>query len=1179
MIKGYFKKKLIPKPDPESEVKKSLASVETTISDLKDLHEEVVEVIEQKIDEIDDVIRQTEEFVIKTTDEAKEELSQKLDTDFQSFKEKAFEKIESIEPKPGEPGKDADEAAIISAVLSQIPSPKELDEESLIKKVLGEIPKLDEDKIIKKVLKSLPDKKGDLKIIQETIETDPMSVIEKIMALGENFKLKTTNIEGLEQTIRAFHSQLGRGYLHGGGISNITGLIEEGDNITITGQGTNTDPYVINAAADVGAVWGMITGTLSNQLDLQAALDAKQNLILGTDTQVLFFDGINNPAGNAGLIFNKADGRLGVDFLSGATTGLTIQDTSNNSLVDFGVSNTGAITFTHSSPYFQTVTPSLPAKINGAGQIDSGLIDLTTEVAALAPNQVLYADALGVVSQNAAFTFDGASLLSVQSVHASDLNSSEINIFDSGNIAFYSSAFNALPVLLGSILYPSAGVFHFTSTNIFEISNTNGFTATIDTTLVNGSNKTFTLQNASGTLAFLTDVTVTDITSADTTININPSGSIYDIGVNQGFDYLWTPRISWTIKPAKTGVMVDIKSNAESTLPTQLRFWDTSDAASISIQAPTTITGATSYGLRLPIALGGSGQALIDTNGLGQLGWTALTTGTVTSITLTTPNGLQVSGGSTQTITTSGTFALTLALDLAAIEALSTTGVAVRTGTSTWATRTITGTTNRISMTDGDGVAGNPTIDIAATYVGQSSITTLGTIGTGVWQGTVITSTYGGTGVNNGGRTITLNTGNITLAVPAGGSTVTLANNLTTAGNFALTLTQTGTTNVTLPTTGTLATLAGAESLTNKKLGSLTSNGFVITSGGDGTLSVDTASYQPLDATLTALAGLNTTAGLVVQTGTDTFTKRTLTGTSSRISVSNGTGASGNPTVDIDTNYVGQASITTLGTIATGTWNGTVITGQYGGTGVANTGKTITLGGSLTTSGAFDTTIRSTAATDVTLPTFGILTNSINQSISTVFETTGRFAQDAASGTATFGTTGVTMTTTGTTTRYIRLRLLAPTTNFKAFGGSPTFYGAFSMSTIGTTGTYYIGLGAVTAAGSGHTFTNNHIGFKIVVTGSSANLSCTQADGTTESAGALATLVATDLVEVYIQVNGTASVDYYYRINHGTLQGPTNIVNNLPTADTDTIFQFSVSNNTTATTQTFVPTAASYRRQ
>ena len=58
-----------------------------------------------------------------------------------------------------------------------------------------------------------------------------------------------------------------------------------------------------------------------------------------------------------------------------------------------------------------------------------------------------------------------------------------------------------------------------------------------------------------------------------------------------------------------------------------------------------------------------------------------------------------------------------------------------------------------------------------------------------------------------------------------------------------------------------------------------------------------------------------------------------------------------------------------------------ILAGANGGTGVANTGKTITLGGNLTTSGVFPTTLTSTAATSVTLPTSGTLYGTKSSSI------------------------------------------------------------------------------------------------------------------------------------------------------------------------------------------------------
>lgn len=71
------------------------------------------------------------------------------------------------------------------------------------------------------------------------------------------------------------------------------------------------------------------------------------------------------------------------------------------------------------------------------------------------------------------------------------------------------------------------------------------------------------------------------------------------------------------------------------------------------------------------------------------------------------------------------TFALTN--DLSALEALSSTGFAVRTGTDAWTQRTISGTSGQIIITNGNGVSGNPVISIDPSITGSTPIFSGGT--------------------------------------------------------------------------------------------------------------------------------------------------------------------------------------------------------------------------------------------------------------------------------------------------------------------------------------------------------------------------------------------------------------------------------------------------------------------
>jgi hypothetical protein len=129
---------------------------------------------------------------------------------------------------------------------------------------------------------------------------------------------------------------------------------------------------------------------------------------------------------------------------------------------------------------------------------------------------------------------------------------------------------------------------------------------------------------------------------------------------------------------------------------------------------------------------------------------------------------------------------------------------------------------------------------------------------TSLTLGSALPITSGGTGSTS--TTFVNLASNVTGTLPANNGGTGVANNaastLAISGNFATTLTVSGVTGVTLPTTGTLATLAGSETLTNKTL----TTPIISTISNTGALTLPT-----------------TTDTLVGRATTDTLTNKTLT--------------------------------------------------------------------------------------------------------------------------------------------------------------------------------------------------------------------------------------------------------------------------------------------------------------
>lgn len=217
------------------------------------------------------------------------------------------------------------------------------------------------------------------------------------------------------------------------------------------------------------------------------------------------------------------------------------------------------------------------------------------------------------------------------------------------------------------------------------------------------------------------------------------------------------------------------------------------------------------------ITAGGTGTvtsvAVSGNNGIGVSGSPITTSGTITlslgAITPTSVNSVVISGSSTPTLAVTGTssisgsntgdqtitltgdvtgsgtgsFVTTLATVNSNVGSFTNASITVNAkglitaaSSGTAPVTSVAGIANRITVTG----TTSAVVDIAATYVGQSSITTLGTITTGTWTGTTIAVANGGTGqtsYTNGQLLIGNTTGNtLTKATLTAGSGISITN-------------------------------------------------------------------------------------------------------------------------------------------------------------------------------------------------------------------------------------------------------------------------------------------------------------------------------------------------------------------------------------------------------------------
>lgn len=525
----------------------------------------------------------------------------------------------------------------------------------------------------------------------------------------------------------------------------------------------------------------------------------------------------------------------------------------------------------------------------------------------------------------------------------------------------------------------------------------NGLTSALDNTGMSitstgdEDNATLTLTGSASILGATANLSATTTTIASRTLNLGSGLGTMTIDsgtVTMTGSTLELPT-SYTIRDSATSASSTLNIMNQSTASTFTK--------TVNIGA-NTASGGTSA-VNIATSMNGSGTASVT------IGSSTGTSTTTLDGTVTVTNDLAVNGGDLTTTSGTATVFNSNATTLNMGQAATTVSIGATTGTTT--------VRNDLNIASGKVYQINATSILSATTLGSSvvssSLTSVGTIATGVWEATDVGVAHGGTGTSDGSIT-----GTGALTFTAGGTNTNV--NLVPNGNGTVDVGSKRITNLATPSSSTDAATRGyVDSVAQGLHFHATAKG--ATTATLATLSGATVSYSGGTQAITWTGGTALTS-----TFTDgvSFTASTTESSASRILVKNegdvgGLGAAYNgiyyvygarelrrsvdantaaeyiggdfifilegttynntgwvqtevittldtdsilwdqfsgagtfiadevtltksgDTFSIKSTYIGQSSITTLGTIGTGTWQGTVVGLTYGGTGKALT--------------------------------------------------------------------------------------------------------------------------------------------------------------------------------------------------------------------------------------------------